>query len=223
MTTVPALSAAAKARTRVRIVDDDPSVVRALTAFLEMDDWQVVAYGSGKAFLADPQTAPGCVVLDVRMPEMTGIEVQEEMRRRGMTLPIIFLSAHGDIELAVDAVKRGAKTFLVKPPKPGKLLAEIEAAVREDIEAKRSEEERAELLSLWNTLTAAEKEVAQLVAKGLTNSAIAEVLGVAERTVRSHKAEVYGKLDVENAVETGDFIRELGDGARGDAPAGGRP
>lgn len=223
MTAAPALSSAAKARALVRLVDDDPSVIRALTAFLEMDDWRVAPYGSGKAFLENPQEAPGCVVLDVRMPEMTGIEVQEEMRRRGMALPIIFLSAHGDIELAVDAVKRGAKTFLVKPPKPAKLLSEIEAAVREDIEAKRSEEERAELLSVWNTLTASEKEVAQLVAKGLANGAIAEVLGVAERTVRSHKAEVYGKLEVENAVETADFIRELGDAARGDTPVGGRP
>lgn len=199
----------AKARCLVRVVDDDLSVQRALSVFLEMDDWRVALFSSGKDFLARAGTEPGCVILDVRMPGMTGIEVQEEMRRRGMRLPIIFLSAHGDIELAVDAVARGAKTFLVKPPKPEKLLAAIGSAVLEDIERHRNDAYLAKLEAAWESLTETEKEVAGLVAKGLPNSTVSEVLAVAERTVRSHKTAIYGKLDVQNPVEVADFIREM--------------
>ncbi|MDL2059865.1 response regulator [Mesosutterella sp. AGMB02718] len=206
---IPKISPEAKGRCIIRLVDDDPSVLRALRAFLTMDDWQVECYESGKDFLASSLEAPGCLVLDMRMPGMTGIEVQEEMIRRGERLPIIFLSAHGDIELAVDAVKRGARTFLVKPPKPGKLLSEIESACSADIERRKIEAYGESLERLWNTLTAAEQEVARLVAKGLPNSTIGSILNISERTVRSHKAEIYGKLDVANAVETADFIRDM--------------
>ena len=193
----------------IRLVDDDPSVLRALTTFLQMDDWQVRCFKSGIDFLHTPGKEPGCVILDVRMPGLSGLEVQDLMKKKNIPLPVIFLSAHGDIELAVDAVRKGAKTFLEKPPKPDKLLSSIEEAVQAHVELLRAVADLATLEQTWNTLTAAEQQVAGLVAKGLTNSVIASVLGVSENTIRAHRSMVNQKLDTENAVEVSDFIHEM--------------
>ena len=110
--------------------------------------------------------------------------------------------------MAAEAVRAGAKNFLVKPPKPEKLTALIDETVAECEALYRNRAYGAKLEALWATLTAAEKQVAVMVAKGLTNAVVADALGVAERTVRSHREAVYRKLDVENAVELGDFLRE---------------
>ena len=192
----------------VRLVDDDAGVREALTAFLQMADYETAAFASAADFLnTDDHDRPGCVVLDVRMPDMNGLELQAEMKRCGIALPVIFLSAHGDIEMAAEAVRAG-RIFLVKPPKPEKLTALIDEAVAECEALYRNRAYGAKLEALWATLTAAEKQVAVMVAKGLTNAVVADALGVAERTVRSHREAVYRKLDVENAVELGDFLRE---------------
>ncbi len=208
--TMPSELQSMQKKSVVRLVDDDPGVLRALSVFLGMADWNVRTYGSGQEFLSAPGEEPGCVVLDVRMPGMTGIEVQAEMKKRGIGIPVIFLSAHGDVELAVEAVRNGAKTFLVKPPKPEKLLGAVEEAVSDDIARRRDLEYLGRLQGIWETLTPAEKEVAKLVAKGLQNAVIGEVLGISERTVRSHRTHVYEKLDSENAVEVSDFVHDLG-------------
>lgn len=193
----------------VRLVDDDAGVREALTAFLQMADYETAAFASAADFLnTDDHDRPGCVVLDVRMPDMNGLELQAEMKRRGIVLPVIFLSAHGDIEMAAEAVRAGAKNFLVKPPKPEKLTALIDEAVAECEVLYRNRVYGVKLEALWTTLTAAEKQVAVMVAKGLTNAVVADALGVTERTVRSHREAVYRKLDVENAVELGDFLRK---------------
>ena len=193
----------------VRIVDDDPSVREALTTFLGMADYRTRAYASAAAFLKeDDAVRPGCLVLDVRMPDMNGIELQAEMKRRGIGLPVIFLSAHGDVEMAADAVRAGAKGFLVKPPKLEKLTALIDESIRESLEQGRNQAYGATLDAAWRTLTAAEEQVAVMVAKGLPNALVAQTLGIAERTVRAHREAVYHKLDVENAVELSDFLRD---------------
>ena len=204
-----ALSAEQKAKAVVRLVDDDPSVLRALSVFLEMNDWEVKTYAGGEAFLREPLDAPGCVILDVRMPGMTGIEVHREMIRRAMALPVIFLSAHGDIGLAVEAVKRGAQTFLEKPADPEKLLSEVESAVAADYARRRRNAELGELRTAWETLTDSERQVANLLAKGFSNQKVAQILGIAERTVRSHREHIYEKLDVENAVEILELLHEM--------------
>lgn len=210
-----ALSASRKAQSVVRLVDDDESVLRALSVFLAFDDWQLRTYSSADAFLSeDDFSRPGCAVLDVRMPGMSGIELFEEMRRRGIGLPVIFLSAHGDIEMAVEAVRRGAKTFLVKPPKPEKLLEAISQATVDDWERRREEAYAASLDSQWKKLTPAEAQVAVMVGKGLSNAVIAEAIGVSERTVRAQRASIYEKLDIENAVELSDFLHELQDAGK---------
>ncbi|MCI5851343.1 MAG: response regulator [Sutterellaceae bacterium] len=193
----------------IRLVDDDESVLRALSIFLRMAGWDTRSYVSGKAFLEEPGDEPGCVILDIRMPELTGIEVQEEMNRKKLALPIIFLSAHGDLELAVEAVRRGAKTFLEKPPKSEKLLDAVEEAARDDFERHRLLAYLRELEASWGELTASEADVANLVAKGLQNSVIAEVLGLTERTVRSNRTRIFEKLDVQNAVEVAELVSEI--------------
>lgn len=194
----------------VRLVDDDASVREALTAFLQMADYETVAYPSASAFLeGDDLRRPGCAVLDVRMPDMNGIELQAEMKRRGISLPIIFLSAHGDIEMAAEAVRAGAKNFLVKPPKPEKLTAAIDEAMRESVEQTKLQAYGDQLRKAWAGLTPAEAQVARMIAKGLSNAVVAGALSVTERTVRSQRESVYRKLDVENAVELADFVREL--------------
>lgn len=194
----------------VRVVDDDESVRRALTVFFTMADWQVRTYEDGAKFLeADDFSAPGCAILDVRMPRMNGIELFDEMRSRGIALPVIFLSAHGDIEMAVEAVHRGAKTFLVKPPKTDRLLEIVESAAVDDFERRRETQYGRRLQLQWKTLTPAEQQVAWLIGKGMTNAAAASVLGVSERTIRGQRASICEKLDVENAVEIAEFLHEL--------------
>ena len=208
----PALSDRRKAQSVVRIVDDDESILKALTVFLSFDDWRVRTYAGAAAFLAsDDFETPGCIILDVRMPGMSGLELFEELLRRGIELPVVFLSAHGDIEMAVEAVRRGAKTFLVKPPKPEKLLEVLESVTADDWERRRKEAYAASLAEEWKKLTPAEAQVAVMVGKGLSNAFIAEAVGVAERTVRAHRASIYEKLDIENAVELADFLHELHD------------
>lgn len=208
----PVLSDRRKAQSVVRIVDDDESILKALTVFLSFDDWRVRTYAGAAAFLAsDDFETPGCIILDVRMPGMSGLELFEELLRRGIELPVVFLSAHGDIEMAVEAVRRGAKTFLVKPPKPEKLLEVLESVTADDWERRRKEAYAASLAEEWKKLTPAEAQVAVMVGKGLSNAFIAEAVGVAERTVRAHRASIYEKLDIENAVELADFIHELHD------------
>lgn len=194
----------------IRIVDDDESVRQALTVFFSMADWQVKTYEDGPSFLAQVDfNTPGCAILDVRMPKMSGIELFDQMLARRILLPVIFLSAHGDIEMAVEAVQRGAKTFLVKPPDTDKLLETVESAVADDFVHRKETEYGESLQRQWKTLTPAEQQVAWLIGKGMTNAAAAEVVGVAERTIRGQRASIYQKLDVENAVEMSDFLHEL--------------
>lgn len=196
----------------VRVVDDDPTVLKALQTYLELADFAVRTYEGAEAFLEqdDPQT-PGCVVLDVRMPRMSGIELHRELLRRKIDLPVIFLSGHGDIEMAVAAVKAGAKTFLVKPPKMDELARVIAEAIDENSEYRAKRRDYLSLLRDAEKLTPTETLVARMVVKGVTNAVIAEALGMAERTVKAHRAAVFEKLGVENALELSDFFHEIDD------------
>lgn len=139
---------------------------------------------------------------------MTGLELQDEMIRQKIDLPIIFLSAHGDIAMAVRAVQKGAKTFLVKPPNLEQLLEEIDSAIKLCFSIRDEKLLAQELQEEWNQLTEAEKKIAKLVAKGLSNQTIAEIQSVSEKTVRSQRASVYTKLEVENAAELTNFLRD---------------
>lgn len=191
----------------IRLVDDDPTVAQSLTFVLEVAGLQVKSYDSAERFLAfDDEAREGCLLLDVRMPGMTGLELQSRMRSLGRDLPIVFLSAHGDIEMALECVRAGAVDFLVKPPRPEKLVEILKraAGLHELIRSLRREWAATE--DQWAHVTAPEREAAELIAKGLSNREIAEVLSTTEEAVRSRRASLFAKLELRNAVELADAV-----------------
>lgn len=194
----------------VRIVDDDPTICDSQSFFLQLAGWQTVTYQDPVTFLErDDWDRPGCIILDVRMPSLSGLEVQQELNKRGVDLPIIFLSAHGDIEMAMNCVEQGAFNFLVKPPIPEKLKDLVEKAIKLNKSQRKIKKETEELQKLFNQLTSTEQMVARQVAKGLTNKMIGEVLDMSERTVQSHRSKVFAKLDVGNAVELFQILTDM--------------
>ena len=197
-----------EARPTVFIVDDDPAVREAMGMLMASAGLDTCGFPSARDFLAayDAGT-PGCLVLDVRMPGMSGIELQEELDRRGVGLPIIFLTAYADVPTAVGAVRAGAVDFLQKPVEGGMLLTRVRDALGMDSRsrARRSEAEGArERLA---RLTPRESQVLQLVVKGQTNKAIAKVLGISRRTVETHRARIMHKT---NSGSLPELIRIVG-------------
>ena len=179
----------------IRIVDDDEDMRESLSFLLESEGWKCAAYASAREFLIeDAASVPGCLILDVQMAGMTGIELQHEMNRRGNTLPIIFLTGHGDIDMAVTAMIDGAANFIQKPPESGKLLAAIETCVSQSLKNAEGTSSPAVLRQRLSLLTRRELEIAELVAAGLTSRQIAERLGISERTVEVHRSSLHQKL-----------------------------
>ena len=193
----------------IRIVDDDPSVCASLTFILQIAGFDVVSYNSADQFLEQAsQGRDGCVLLDVKMPGRSGLELFDEIRRRRMLLPVIFLTGHGDIEMAVQALHDGAFDFLVKPAEPERLIEKVKKAVQERRSVRSRAQEKREVESLMARLTPAEAQVAQLMAKGLPVKTIASVLEVSEQAVKVHRSSVYHKLDVINPVEVASIVTE---------------
>ncbi|MES2097171.1 MAG: response regulator FixJ [Pseudomonadota bacterium] len=181
----------------IHIVDDEESIRKSASFMLRTSGFDVQTYASGVAFLKEAKGAsPGCVLLDVRMPEMDGLEVQAAMNERGIAMPVIVLTGHGDISIAVQAMKNGAVEFLEKPFEKAKLLAAIEMAFdrlqRKD-DAASSEQEAAIRIAV---LTAREQEVLRGLVMGHPNKTIAYDLGISPRTVEVHRANVMAKLQV---------------------------
>lgn len=192
----------------IRIVDDDPQVAESLRFYLEVSGFQVLAYESGEAFLLnDDRSRVGCLLLDVRMPTMSGLELQHVLNAEHALLPIVFLSAHADVSMAVDAVRQGASGFVEKPPKPEVLLSELKKAVALHEKRIKMQREIDEIDAQLAKLTPAEEETAKLIAKGLSNAEIAEIMNLAESTVRRRRADIASKLDTQNAVEVSELYR----------------
>lgn len=186
----------------IRIVDDDGGVRESYKFLIESEGWRVKTYPSAEAFLEeDDPTVPGCGVFDVRMTGITGMELHQKLIELANRLPVIFVSAHGDIEMAVKAMRRGAVDFLTKPVVDEKLLSSIDRAVARSCEEAAEAETVRELAGLWQALSPRECQVAQLAAEGLTTKAVSDVLGIAERTAQVHVAHVCSKLGVENAAD----------------------
>ena len=179
----------------VYIVDDDDGMRRALGILMTTVGYQPAAFAGPREFLAkyDP-TQPGCLVLDVRMPEMSGLEVQQHLNRNGSMLPVILVSGHGDIPMAVQAMKDGAFDFLQKPFRDQELLDRINAALKLDAENRASVDRLADLKQRADSLTPREREVMALVVDGKANKVIAIDLGLSERTVEIHRANVMEKM-----------------------------
>ena len=186
----------------VRIVDDDAGVRESYKFLIESDSWLVKTYCSAEDFLEhDNPTVSGCVVLDVRMPGLTGLELQNRLNEFVHKIPVIFISAHADIEMVVKAMQNGALDFLPKPIKDESLLLAIEKAVRLDHMRREKENEKSQVNQNWSSLSPREQETALLIAEGLLNKQIADRLGITERTVQVHRANVFSKLGVRNAVQ----------------------
>lgn len=196
----------------IRIVDDDAEMRESLQFLLSTEGWKVRCYPSARVFLeTDDDMIPGCLLLDIRMPEMSGLELQEKLRTRDYALPIIFITAHGDITMAVEAVKNGAFDFLPKPLDDEKLLATVDKAVARDWATRSRQQNVSTMRKDLETLTPREREVAELVARGWMNKIIADKLGIAEKTVQIHRGQVCRKLKVRSAVEIAQILRELSD------------
>jgi two-component system response regulator FixJ len=179
----------------VYIVDDDDGMRRALGVLMTTVGYQPAAFAAPREFLAkyDPRQ-PGCLVLDVRMPEMSGLEVQQHLNRNGSMLPVILVSGHGDIPMAVQAMKDGAFDFLQKPFRDQELLDRINAALKLDAENRASVDRLADLKQRADSLTPREREVMAMVVDGKANKVIAIDLGLSERTVEIHRANVMEKM-----------------------------
>ncbi|MCG5030787.1 response regulator [Mesosutterella sp. OilRF-GAM-744-9] len=202
-------------RVLVRIVDDDPDVREAESFMLDCKGWRTRSYDSARAFLVgDAASIPGCLVLDIRMPGMSGIELQAEMRRRGYTLPIIFLTGHADVDSAVKTLRRGAADFLQKPVENARLLESIERCCDLSLAAARGELSGGEASRALSEMSAREKQVTGLIAQGVSNREIASRLGLSERTVQGHRNNIYRKLRVHNEEGFLECLRRAADWKR---------
>lgn len=186
----------------VRIVDDDPDQLASLEIMLSAEGWDVACYERASDFFAeDTPSRPGCLILDVRMPEISGLEMQEELNRREYPLPILFLTGHGDVDIAVHTLKKGAKDFLLKPVDAPRLLTSVATIVQEDCDQRAMPLDSAAWKRKFRELTEREQEIVRYVASGLLNRQIAERLGISERTVHAHRLSAYRKLNVHNVAD----------------------
>lgn len=186
----------------IRVVDDDIGVQKAIRFLLENEGWRVQVFSSGELFLIEEASSvPGCVILDIQMGGMSGLDVHRELIARGSKVPVIFLTAYGDVPMAVEAMKSGACDFLLKPLDPEKLLDLIEAHASQDVTRRNLKIPYSEAKRRFETLTAREIEVLSLAMKDLSNREISEALNLSKRTVESHRQMAYKKLDVSNVKE----------------------
>ena len=185
----------ASSEATVFIVDDDEAVRDSLGLLLRSVGYRARCYGSAKDFLKafDPRDY-GCLVLDIRMPGMTGLELQKHLAEIGCNIPIVFITGHGDIPMAVEAVRQGAVDFLQKPFQDQELVDRIDDAMKQAAEQREGELERLEILDRIESLTAREKQVMGEVVLGKANKVIAGDLGVSQRTVEIHRARVMEKM-----------------------------
>ena len=191
-----------KAIALIRVVDDDRAVSKAIQFLLENEDWTVQVFSSGEEFLVnEAPSVPGCMILDVQMGGISGIEVHKELIARESKVPIIFLTAHGDIPMAVEAMKEGAAEFLVKPLDPEKLLQLVEKHVEWDIKRRQWSVSKEEAERRVESLTLRERQIVELVLKDLSNQEIAEALKLSRRTIECHRQVAYKKLQVNNVKE----------------------
>src|SRR5262245_22620712 len=184
------------------LVDDDPGVLKALSRMVRTAGYETFAYSSPQAFLREHDPSiPGCAIVDLTMPELDGLQLQERLAQAGDDLPVIFLSGQGDIPASVRAMKAGAVDFLVKPVSREKLLSAIAQAEERDAKARQARGERQSIEQKLARLTPRERDVLVQVIKGRLNKQIAAVLGTVEKTVKVHRARMMAKLEVQSVAD----------------------
>jgi FixJ family two-component response regulator len=193
------------------LIDDDVSVREGLSGLIESVGLPVQTFGSALEFLAaKPVEAEGCVVLDINMPGMNGLELQREMNVSGISLPVIFLTGHGDIPMTVHALKAGAVHFLTKPVREDELMAAIRQALENDREVRSGRAEMRKLRERFDLLAPRERQVMQLVVSGRLNKQIAHELGISERTIKLHRGQVMRKMGAESLADLVKQAEKLG-------------
>jgi FixJ family two-component response regulator len=195
----------------IHVVDDDPSFRSSIGRLLEASGYRVALYASGDQLLRDPPgSGPGCIVLDLRMAGLDGLQLQQRLLDLQTLLPVVFLSGHGDIPASVQAIKSGAEDFLTKPVSKATLLDAIERALKRYGETREQYARLAQLRHLVASLSPKERDVFMLVVRGKLNKLIAHQLGMAERTVKVHRHNVMQKLNVGSVAEAASIAERLG-------------
>ncbi len=198
----PAMSAQSEQTPTVFIVDDDAAIRFAMQALMDSVNLNHEIFASADDFLEKiTEQRPGCLVLDIRMPGLGGLELQEELIKRGNTLPIIFITGHGDVPMAVEAMQKGAVDFIQKPFRDQELLDRIREALATDEERREEQQAHAEVAARLSRLTNREREVFDLVVTGKPNKVIAYELGVSQRTVEIHRARVMEKMQARSLAD----------------------
>jgi FixJ family two-component response regulator len=186
----------------VYIVDDDPSMREALTRLLGTVGLRATAFKTPQEFLKDKRPdAPSCLVLDVRLPGLSGLDLQRELANMDPPIQIVFITAHGDIPMTVQALKAGAVDFLTKPFRDQQLLDAVQQAIDRDRAAREQRAELSELRRRYESLTQREREVMTLVVRGSLNKQIAAELGTSEATVKAHRAQLMRKMQAESVAQ----------------------
>ena len=194
----------------IHLVDDDESLRSALQRLLSAAGYRVRTYASAGDFLLEPPAdAPGCLLLDLRMPGPSGLDLQEALKRHGVRLPVIFLTGHGDLPTGVRAMKAGAVDFLTKPVERETLFAAVAHAIEVDAAQRATRSNYSDLQGRYALLTVRERAVLEGVVAGKLNKQIAGDLRVAERTVKAQRAQVMAKLGATNAAELGRIAAQL--------------
>ncbi len=195
----------------VFVIDDDPSVRRAIRRLIGSVGLQVELFGSAKEFLRGERLdAPSCLVLDIRLPGISGLDFQRGLAEANIHIPIIFITAHGDIPMTVRAMKAGAVEFLTKPFRDQDLLDAIHVALERDRAKRQQEEEMATLHQRWESLTPREREVLPLVVSGLLNKQIAGEIGTSETTVKVHRGQLMRKMGADSLAELVRLAERIG-------------
>lgn len=191
----------------IYVVDDDHSVLEALSSLVRSIGLEVACFSSAEVFLQQAQQRRhGCLILDVRMPEMSGLDVQKVLKEQSNNIPIIFISGHGDIPMAVQAVKNGAVDFLTKPFREEELLSAIRTALKFDTVKFEKSQERELIQSRYETLSLREKQVISFILRGYLNKQTAIELGISEATVKVHRHNIMRKMGADSLP---DLVRDM--------------
>jgi FixJ family two-component response regulator len=194
----------------VFVIDDDPSVRRAIKRLVGSVGLQVELFGSAQEFLASKlPNVPGCLVLDIRLPGISGLDFQRQLTEANIHIPIIFVTAHGDIPMTVRAMKAGAVEFLTKPFRDQDLLDAIQVALERDRARRQKEAGIATLRDRYESLSAREREVAAMVVSGLLNKQIAAKIGTTENTVKAHRSRAMEKMQADSLADLVKMIERL--------------
>jgi FixJ family two-component response regulator len=192
----------------VFVIDDDASMRRALSYLLQSAGYKVETHSSAEEFLRrEHYDGVGCIILDVRMPGLSGMDLQEKLMGSDYTMPIIFLTGHGELSMGVEAMKKGAIDFLTKPCDDEQLLGAVHSAIEKDKQARGSYKEKQEVRGRIELLTPRENEILRYVISGMLNKQIALKLGIAEQTVKIHRGRIMEKLCAESVA---DLVRLTG-------------